>query len=90
MTRKYRVLDLPVPKGARLISWRPKTPPIRLSDYETIIDTILFVTTTLRQLDAHLRGQYWLSGNWGLQGLLGRLEACGCVVGLDDPRRAQQ
>jgi hypothetical protein len=85
---KYHVIDLPVPKGARLISWRPKTPPIRLSDYETVTDTNLFVTTTLRQLDAHLRGHYWLAGNWGLPVLLDRLAACGCIVAI--PGKAQQ
>jgi hypothetical protein len=44
------------------------------------MDAELFIRASLAQLDAHLRGQTWLSGNWGLQGLLDRLAACGCVV----------
>jgi hypothetical protein len=44
----------------------------------------------LRQLAAHLNGEGWQDGGWGLSGLLERLAACGCVVALDDPRKAIQ
>jgi hypothetical protein len=81
---------LTMPAGVRLIHWQPKAPPIRLSECSTVTDTEKFVRTTLRQLDAHLRGEYWRAGNWGLSTLLARLEMCGCTVELEDPGKALQ
>jgi hypothetical protein len=90
MTRYYRVIALPVPKGVKLISWKPKPPPVRLSDYETVTDVDKFVRSVLRQLDHCLKGETWLAGNWSLEVLLKRLAMCGCVVELQDPGKAQQ
>jgi len=61
-----------------------------LSEYSTVTDTEKFIRTTLIQLAARLSGKDWLDGGWGLSGLLARLEACGCVVALDNPREALQ
>jgi hypothetical protein len=80
----------PMPAGVRLIRWEPKDPPIRLSECSTVTNTEKFILTTLQQLDAHLKGKTWLAGNWGLSTLLARLEAVGCFVALEDPRRAHQ
>ena len=79
-----------MPAGVRLVSWNPKAAPVRLSECSTVTDTEKFIRTTLMQLEAALQGKGWQSGNWGLSGLLARLEACGCVVALDDPRKALQ
>ncbi len=79
-----------MPAGVRLIRWEPKTAPVRLSECSTVTDTEKFIRTTLMQLAARLSGKDWLAGGWGLSGLLARLEACGCVVALDDPRKALQ
>jgi hypothetical protein len=79
-----------IPSGAHLVRWKPKTAPVELSLYSTVTDTEKFIRTTLAQLEAALKGQTWQSGNWGLSGLLARLEACGCVVVLDNPRRLLQ
>lgn len=79
-----------MPAGVRLISWQPKTAPVRMSPYSTVTDVDRFIRSTLVQLQAALDGQTWQSGNWGLSGLLERLAAVGCVVALDDPRRALQ
>jgi hypothetical protein len=87
---KYFRLALPIPRGARLIEWHPKPPPVELSRYETVTNTDRFVRTTLRQLDHCLKGETWLSGNWPLPMLLARLEAVGCVVELEDKRRTLQ
>jgi hypothetical protein len=57
-----------------------------VSDWETVINTHKFVQATLRQLDAHLRGNYCLSGNWGLAGLLDRQARSGCAVQLETPK----
>jgi hypothetical protein len=81
---------LEMPAGVRLIRWEPKDPPIRLSDCATVTNTEKFIFTTLRQLDAQLQGKTWLAGNWGLSGLIARLEAVGCFVALEDPRLALQ
>jgi hypothetical protein len=80
----------PMPAGVRLIRWEPKEPPVELSRYETVTDTSGFMTTTLKQLDAHLHGKTWLAGNWGLSVLIARLEAVGCYVALDNAKTALQ
>jgi hypothetical protein len=56
----------------------------------TVTDTDKFIRSTLAQLDAHLKGEKFLDGGWGLSGLLARLEACGCIVALDNRGRALQ
>ena len=79
-----------MPAGVRLIRWEPEAAPVRLSECSTVTDTEKFIHTTLMQLAAALEGKGWQSGNWGLSGLLARLEACGCHVALDDPGKALQ
>lgn len=79
-----------MPAGVRLICWDPKAAPVQLSECSTITDVDLFIRTTLMQLAARLGGKGWMDGGWGLAGLLARLEACGCIVALDDPRKALQ
>ena len=81
----------PMPAGVRLIRWEPKDAPVRLSEYASVeTDVPKFIATTLRELDNHLRGKTWLSGNWGLSGLLARLAARGCIVALEDAGKALQ
>jgi len=75
--------DLPapvIPKGMRLIEWRPKKPPIAVSDCSVVIDVRLYVARTLAQLAAALEGDNWRAGNWSPQVLQERLERCGCRV----------
>jgi hypothetical protein len=79
-----------MPAGVRLVSWSPKAAPVRLSECSTVTDTEKFIRTTLIQLAAALEGRSWQSGNWGLSGLLERLAAVGCLVALENPRRALQ
>jgi len=79
-----------MPAGVRLVSWNPKTAPVRLSECSTVTDVDLFIRATLAQLEAALEGRNWQAGNWGLCGLIDRLAAVGCVVGLEDSRRALQ
>jgi hypothetical protein len=81
---------LAVPVGVRIIRWEPKAAPVQLSQCATVTDIQKFISTTLRQLDAKLNGKSWQSGNWPLSALLERLAACGCIVALDDPKRALQ
>jgi hypothetical protein len=81
---------LAMPVGVRLVHWEPKAAPVRLSECSTVTDTEKFIRATLMQLDARLSGKEWLDGGWGLSGLLDRLEACGCCVALDDPRKELQ
>jgi len=93
--RKLEIIDLllqrpAMPAGVRLIRWEPKDPPVRLSPCETVEDVDKFIRSTLMQVEARLSGNDWLDGGWGLSGLLARLEACGCVVALDDPRKELQ
>ena len=86
-----RRLSVPaMPAGVRLVSWSQKAAPVHLSPCSTVTDTEKFIRTTLAQLTARLSGESWLDGGWGLSGLLARLEACGCVVALDDPSEALQ
>lgn len=83
--------DLPaLPRGIVLVTWSPKAGPIRLSEYSTVTDVPKFIATTLRQLQDYLEGRTWHAGNWPLSTLLDRLAECGCVVRLEDGRRALQ
>jgi hypothetical protein len=79
-----------MPAGVLLLSWNPKAAPVQLERWSTASDTDRFICSTLRQLEAQLAGQSWKAGNWGLHGLLERLAAVGCVVALENPRRALQ
>jgi hypothetical protein len=79
-----------MPAGVRLVHWEPKAAPVRLSECSTVVDVEKFVLMTLRQLEARLTGDGWRAGNWPLSALLERLAACGCIVALDDPRKALQ
>jgi hypothetical protein len=79
-----------MPAGVRLIRWNPKAAPVRLSECSTVTNVDLFIRSTLMQLEACLNGKPWMGGNWGLSRLLERLEAVGCLVALENPRRALQ
>jgi len=81
---------LAMPAGVRLVSWSPKAAPIQLERGQTVTDTERFIESSLAQLAAALEGRNWQAGNWGLSGLLERLALCGCVVALDDPKKALQ
>jgi hypothetical protein len=79
-----------MPAGVRLIRWQPVPAPVRLSQCDTVTDSERFIRTSLAQLEAAMKGRNWQAGNWGLYGLLERLALCGCVIALDNPRRAVQ
>jgi hypothetical protein len=74
----------------RLVHWEPKADPIELPQGSVVTDVEKFIGTTLAQLDAKLNGKSWQAGNWPLFTLIERLAACGCIVALDDPRKALQ
>jgi hypothetical protein len=83
--------EVRIPEGALLERWELLPPPIELLGGCTVVDVDLYVRTTLRQVDAHLRGESsWRCGNWPLWVLLERLEMCGCVLRLVNPKRAHQ
>ena len=71
-----------MPAGLRLIRWEPETPPVQLSRCETVTDVDKFTRATLRQVEARLKGNGWLAGNWKLSTLLDRLAAVGCWVAV--------
>ena len=73
-----------MPAGVRLLSYAPVTHPVRLSDWETVLDNQKFIESTLRQLDARLHGKHWVAGNWTLSALVDRMAAAGCLVELVD------
>jgi hypothetical protein len=79
-----------MPAGVRLVHWEPKADPIELPQGSVVTDVEKFIGTTLAQLDAKLNGKSWQAGNWPLSTLIERLAACGCIVALDDPRKALQ
>ena len=79
-----------MPAGVRLVRWGPKADPIELPQGSVVTDVEKFIGTTLAQLDAKLNGKSWQAGNWPLSTLIERLAACGCIVALDDPRKALQ
>jgi len=66
-----------MPSGVRLVSWSPKRPPIMLSRYSVTTDVPAFITSTLKQLEAALKGNRWRAGNWSVRDLVERLEEAG-------------
>ncbi len=76
-----------MPTGVKLVRWEPLPAPVQLNRCETVTDTGRFIESTLRQLAARLRGEDWAAGNWGMSQLIGRLEAVGVTVELEDDRR---
>lgn len=72
-----------MPDGITLLSWEPKQPPVALSTYSVVNDTGEFIESTLRQLDAALRGRCWAAGNRSVRDLIERLEQAGLRVELD-------
>jgi hypothetical protein len=79
-----------MPAGVRLIHWDLKNAPVQLSRCETATDVDQFVRSTLRQVEARLRGKNWLAGNGTPTTLIDRLAACGCIVALDDRKAMLQ
>lgn len=73
-----------MPSGVRLLAYEPVTAPFRLSLSETVLDTDLFIQSTLRQVDARLHNRNFLAGWWSLSELLARLASVGCRVALED------
>jgi hypothetical protein len=69
-----------IPRGARLVSWQLKEPPIALNRASVVIDVRKFVLRTLEQLEAALEGKDWLAGNGSPRDLCERLEQVGVLV----------
>ena len=57
--------------------WTPKEPPVALTTWAVVNDVSAFIRTTLNQLEAALRGENWLAGNWSKRELVDRLGQCG-------------
>lgn len=70
----------PMPDGVTLFSWEPKEPPIELNAVSIVTETRAFILSTLRELDAALRGDCWGSGNWSVRDLCERLEQVGVDI----------
>ena len=77
---RKRIQDPVMPKGVKLVAWRPKKPPVAITSFSVVTDVWLFVRTTLAQLEASLQGKRWQAGNWSTRDLLQRLEQVGCFV----------
>jgi hypothetical protein len=78
-----------MPKGVRLIRWKPKTPPVFLARWSVVIETAKFIGITLEALDAALAGKNWLGGNWTVRELVDRLEEVGIEVALEESNDSQ-
>lgn len=72
-----------MPNGVRLVRWGPKDPPVILVHLGVVTDVPKFVGSTLRQLDAAIKGKRWLAGHWTVRELVDRLEQCGVVVEVE-------
>ena len=75
-----------MPPGVRLVAWEPKTPPVALATCSVVNDTEKFIISTLRQLDAALRGRSWAADNWSVRDLCERLEQVGVLVQITERR----
>jgi hypothetical protein len=65
-----------MPEGIRLLACTPKEPPVAITTWAVVNDVSAFIRTTLGQLDAALRGENWLAGNWSVRELIDRLGQC--------------
>ena len=66
--------------GIGLLAWQPKPPPVAITTWAVVTDIPRFIRSTLKQLEAALRGDNWLAGNWSVRDLLERLEQVGVTV----------
>ncbi len=69
-----------MPDGVRLLRWDLKQPPVEISRVSVVMDPQKFALSTLRQLNAALRGRYWGAGNRNVRDLIERLEQVGIRV----------
>jgi hypothetical protein len=69
-----------MPDGVRVVSWKPKEPPVVLTRCSIVTDVYKFALRTLQELEAALAGKTWLAGNWSVQELVDRLEQVGLQV----------
>jgi hypothetical protein len=76
----------PMPEGVRLVRWEPKPAPVALTRVEVVTDVPRFVTMTLLALKAALVGKRWLAGNRSVRELIERLEECGVIVEVNEPK----
>ncbi len=76
----YAWPSTPVTKAPyEIVEDKFKTAPVRLSNYETVVDTFRFTTTTLEQLRRKLENPKAHVG-WSVAQLLARLQAVGLTV----------
>jgi hypothetical protein len=78
-----------MPAGLRLLDWKPKLPPAAITTWVVVNDVPQFVQTTLAQLEAALRGDNWVAGNWSVRDLLELLEQAGIKVEVESRGRDQ-
>jgi hypothetical protein len=69
-----------MPDGVRVVSWKPKEPPVVLTRWSIVTDVYKFALRTLQELEAALAGKTWLAGNCSVQELVDRLEQVGLQV----------
>ncbi len=75
-----------IPRGIRLLEWQPKQPPVAITTWAVVNDVPQFIGATLTQLEAALRGDTWLAGNWSVRDLVERLEQVGVKVSVEVTR----
>jgi hypothetical protein len=73
-----------MPPGVRLLTWKPKTPPVAIVSMGIVGNVDRFIVATLRELGARLEGKDFLAGNWSGRELVDRLEQVGVSVTVEN------
>jgi len=75
-----------MPRGVKLVAWRPVLQPVVLNAYTVVGDVGAFISYTLGQLAVALEGKPWQAGNWTARELMERLEQVGVKVEIEGSR----
>lgn len=79
----------PLPKGVRLVSYKPKTPPVAIELVSVVTDVDRFLQHYLEELDARLHHPLQIRAGGSVFEILNRLAEVGLEVAIDSPQRGE-
>jgi hypothetical protein len=80
---------LPLPKGVRLISYKPKTPPLAIELISVVTNVDKFLRHYLGELDARLNRPLQIRAGGSVFEILSKLAEVGLEVTIDAPQRGE-
>jgi hypothetical protein len=72
-----------MPKGVRLVGWKPKCAPVSIDICSVVLDVPKFVQAELCALDSRLNDPWTIHGGFTVPQILERLRQAGVTVEID-------